>query len=185
MEKIQLFNSLYDIIEHNDVDLKVFRGTAAAMTGKQVVFYSVVDNFQEVSVKLCEKLYNTCRILFLCRDDKSVKETDSKLWTFSKLSFLPHGSRLSVPISDATYCRIWVSTRIDERANNPDCLLHNGFTIAADDLSCFSNVIDIFPRGAEEEALKRAKVYKSAMFNDQKIWAQVAHGWQKSESLLC
>jgi DNA polymerase IIIc chi subunit len=154
------------------------------MMDRQVIFYSIIGDFREVSAKLCEKLYNanSDKILFLCKDEESIKEIDSKLWTSSKLSFLPHGSKFSVPVSEAEYCSIWVSNKI-EHINNPTCLLHNGITVAANEISCFSNIIDIFAKGQENEALKRSELYRLAMFNDQKVWVQGTHGWQKSESL--
>jgi DNA polymerase IIIc chi subunit len=157
------------------------------MEDKRVVFYLITGNPQDVFVKLCEKLYNTstCRMLLLCQNEKEIKEIDTKLWTYSKLSFIPHGSRFSVPISDADYCRVWISDKI-EYVNNPDHLLHNGAMITETDVLRFSTVIDIFDKTSDEQrtkALERAELYKIAMFNEQKIWIQGPAGWEKSDTL--
>lgn len=151
------------------------------MSGKQLTFYAISGDFLGVAIKLCEKLYEAKEnVLFLCNTDADVKTYDSKLWTYSKLSFIPHGSRFSVPLERAEDCKIWLSTEI-EFINKPTCLLHNGVNNISDSAKNFEKIVDIFDAGSVELAKVRAAKYSHLGFIDKKIWRQDASGWKNSE----
>ena len=153
------------------------------MQSKSVIFYGITSDFLNVALKLIEKLYeNKEKTLFLCDNEEEVKFIDSKLWTYSKLSFIPHGSNYTIAKDRAKFCHTWVSMDID-LINDPVCLIHNGLQILDEKINSFSKIIDIFNIDLINGAQERSKFYKDCGFMDQKFWKQVGTSW-KSEELI-
>jgi DNA polymerase IIIc chi subunit len=120
-------------------------------------------------------------ILFLCDNEEEVDFYNSRLWTFSRLSFIPSGNKKALPIEDAKFCHVWFSTEI-VFYNNPYCLLHNGIDITKfGDISSFNKVIDIFDLNLIDNAKARAAYYKNASFLEQKTWVQNDSSWKPAE----
>ena len=146
------------------------------MQERSVVFYAIESDFLSIAVKSVEKLYAANKKgLILCDTDEEVRRFDSTLWTFSKTSFIPHGSRYSMKIEDAIFCHTWISTKID-LYNDPICLIHNGLDILAQDLQKFSVIIDIFDKDLLPNSKKRSEFYKESQFLHQKLWIQKKGG---------
>ncbi|MDR1289073.1 MAG: DNA polymerase III subunit chi [Holosporales bacterium] len=152
------------------------------MPERSVAFYAIESDFLSVAVKSVEKMYTSGRrVLLLCDLEEEVKRFDSTLWTFSKVSFIPHGSRYSMKPEDAVFCDTWISTKMD-LLNDPVCLIHNGLHIQRNDLLRFSIVIDIFNRELLVEAKERSKSYRDAQFLQQKLWIQKrGGGWEAGD----
>ncbi|MDR3030783.1 MAG: DNA polymerase III subunit chi [Holosporales bacterium] len=148
------------------------------MPNKSVIFYSISSEFSIFALKLIEKTYDTGEnILFLCDNDDEVQFFDSRLWIYSRLSFIPHGSKFSLSNSDATFCQTWVSSEI-EFVNAPQSLLHNGFdSLEYEKIRNFEKVIDVFDKKTIESAKKRAELYKDIGFASQKLWEQNGALW--------
>ncbi len=153
------------------------------MSAKQIIFYSISSDLGSISTKLCEKLYDSREnTLFLFDNDESLKMMDTKLWTFSKLSFIPHGSRFSLSLDDAASCCIWLSTSI-EFINHPTCLIHNGLSVI-DNMQNFEKIIDVFDKTQVDFAKERSVLYKNLGFDNQKIWEQSGAQWNRKENFL-
>ncbi|MDR1609701.1 MAG: DNA polymerase III subunit chi [Holosporales bacterium] len=146
---------------------------------RSTVFYGITSEFWQIACKVTEKMYDTGeRMLFLCDNDDSVSFCSSKLWTFSKLAFIPSGSKRTVLTDDAKFCNVWVSTRV-EFCNAPTCLLHNGLGVSRlADIDKFDKVIDIFDIELIEAAKVRASFYSAASFENSKIWLQEGGSWK-------
>jgi DNA polymerase IIIc chi subunit len=146
---------------------------------RSIIFYGVTAEFWQVACKVTEKMYDLGeRVLFLCDGDDSVSFCNSKLWTFSKLAFIPSGSKSTVVADDAKFCSVWFSTKV-EFCNAPTCLLHNGLDVSrVDGIDRFSKVVDIFDIGLIEAARARASFYSELSFDDPKVWLQEGGGWK-------
>ena len=143
---------------------------------QKVVFYCINSEWSSFVLKLCEQLYNDNeRVLLLCDDDEEISFLDEKLWTFSKLSFIPHGSKLSIPVDDGKHCAIWLSSTL-VYYNSPTCLIHNGKTIPSEDLANFATIIDIFYENKFSEAVTRKTQYNQCQ--NIKCWKNTNNGWE-------
>lgn len=150
------------------------------MSDKQIIFYKICDDFLTVAVKLSEKIYESEeKALLLLDSADQVRETDIKLWTYSKLSFIPHGSRFSVPLDKADMCAIWISAEI-EFLNHPTVLILNGNINITPSMINFNKIINILS-SEEILLLNRAEQYKKMGFIDQKLWIQDGKSWRHGE----
>lgn len=154
------------------------------MSGKSVVFYGIETEFLQVALKLIEKMYESSeKCLFLCDNSEEVSFYDSKLWTYSKLNFIPHGNKNSLSIEDAKFCHTWLSTEI-VFYNDPVCLLHNGLNISeSQDISKFQKIIDIFNIDLKSDASIRSESYKKLGFSEIKFWTQKEGSWKSGDLL--
>ena len=140
------------------------------------VFYSICQNNHDVVCKIVEKLYNSgSKCLLLCASEEQVDFFDAKLWTFSKLSFIPHGSRKSVSFAEANYCHTWISEELDF-VNAPECVVSCGVPVGPFDK--FKKVIDVFLSDEMVLAEERAKFYGA---RDCVVWEQGPLGWRERE----
>lgn len=153
------------------------------MSSKSIVFYAISSSFQDVSFKLVEKILSLGeKVLFLCGSEEEVRFLDSKLWTFSKLSFIPHGSKFSATRETVPFCKVWFSTELDLTIN-PKNLIHNGIDVSSDaSINFFQKIIDIFDKDKRSLAKSRSQNYRNVGFSDQKLWIQEENSW-KSEIL--
>ena len=140
------------------------------MSGKNLIFYSI-----ETMYAIHEN------VLFLCDNEDEVSFYNSKLWTYSRLGFIPSGNKNSLPIEDAEFCHTWFSTDI-AFANSPTCLLHNGLEVSGlPGVEKFNKVIDIFPKDLIEAAKDRFEKYKALEFSNYKLWKQNGVSWNAGE----
>lgn len=150
------------------------------MSEKQIVFYKVSDDPLAVIAKLCEKLYESSeKVLLLCSDETRLKEIELKLWTYSKLSFIPHGSRFSLPYDTAEMCAVWLSFEIDFM-NNPNTLLLEGFHDISESMRDFAKIMEITSVG-NTSLKERSEAYKKLGFEKQKIWIQDGKSWKNRD----
>ena len=149
------------------------------MSGKSVVFYAIEEDFFTVAFKLLERLYSVNeRVLFLCDSEEEVLFFNSKIWTCSRLSFIPHGDKSSMTLDEANYCHTWISTDI-VFYNNPVCLLHNGLDLSKkNDIKKFQKIIDIFNIKELDSAKRRLNFYNDESFSDHKLWIQSGGTWK-------
>ena len=143
---------------------------------QKVIFYCINDDWTNFVPKLCEQLYSDNeRVLLLCDDDEEVSFLDSKLWTFSKLSFIPHGSKFSISSTDGEHCAVWIAST-PVYYNAPNCLVHNGLTLSNDVLNNFVTIVDIFHESKFSEATERKKQYTN--ITNIKCWKNTNDGWK-------
>ena len=115
--------------------------------------------------------------------EEEVKAYNQKLWTYSQLSFIPSGNIYDMPIEDAAYCHTWFSTNI-VFDNHPVVLLHNGINIDTySDIDKFYKIIDIAIKPKNQDISDILKKYKTAGFNDQKVWIQRGKTWEQGEAI--
>ncbi len=152
------------------------------MSDKNLIFYSIETDFISIACKLIEKMYSIReKVLFLCDNEDEISFYNSKLWTFSRLGFIPSGNKKSLPIEDANFCQTWFSTDI-VFYNSPTCLLHNGLDISdLNGMEKFNKVIDIFPKDSIESAKNRFERYKTLGFSNYKLWIQRNNNWISGE----
>lgn len=144
---------------------------------KKVAFYSAESDFLSVSIKLIEKFFQMSQnVLVLCSNPDEASLFDAKLWTYSQLSFIPHGSKCSIPPEEIRFCKVWISVDVTF-VNNPTCLIHNGRRIDNSDISRFDVIVDIFDKKLINEAPTRNNIYKNFGFNDIKLWEQKDGSW--------
>ncbi|MDR2666783.1 MAG: DNA polymerase III subunit chi [Holosporales bacterium] len=153
------------------------------MPNRSVVFYCIESEFWATAYRLVEKLYSAGeRLLFLCDNDDEVSSYSSRLWTYSKLAFIPSGSRRIISASDAEFCYVWFSTTM-EFYNTPTCLLHNGLDMTKfNTIERFCKIMDVFNVDLMAAARTRSEFYKKNGFRNQKLWIQVGQSW-KSENI--
>lgn len=149
------------------------------MSDKNLIFYCIESEFISIACKLIEKLYAIKEnVLFLCDNEEEISFYNSKLWTYSRLGFIPSGNKKNLLIEDAKFCHTWFSTDI-VFYNNPKCLLHNGIDLSSfPQTNSFSKIIDIFPPNLLEHAKNRIKLYKEFGFEDYKYWVQNENNWK-------
>ncbi|MDR1034708.1 MAG: DNA polymerase III subunit chi [Holosporales bacterium] len=153
------------------------------MQERRVIFYAIESDFLSIATKFIEKMYTVDeRVLLLCSTDDEVRQSDLALWTFSRISFIPHGSQYSTRIEDAEFCHTWISTLVDFY-NDPVCLVHNGLNVLQDrSVIKFNSIIDIFDKGLLPTARKRAEAYRELQFLQQKLWLQKSEGgWDSGD----
>lgn len=152
------------------------------MSDKSLIFYSIETDFISIACKLIEKMYAIREnVLFLCDNEDEISFYNSKLWTFSRLGFIPCGNKKSLPIEDANFCQTWFSTDIVFH-NSPTCLLHNGINISTlNGIERFNKIIDIFSKDLIENAKTRFEQYKSSGFKTYKLWIQNNNNWISGE----
>ncbi|MDR0695336.1 MAG: DNA polymerase III subunit chi [Holosporales bacterium] len=152
------------------------------MSEKSVTFYVVESEFWPVAYRAIEKMYAIGEnALFLCDSDEEIGFYNAKLWTFSRLAFIPSGNKMTLPCEDAPFCHTWFATEI-VYFNNPICLLHNGLdAVRSNDISKFHRVIDIFGPSAMQAANGRAEFYKRSGFHTQKVWIRKCNSWESGK----
>lgn len=152
------------------------------MSERTVTFYLSETDFLSIGIKLCEKLYESGeKVLYLTSSSEETKFTDSKLWTFSKLSFIPHGSKYSVLTENIPFCKIWISENI-ETVNDPSCIIHSGIDLQNICLlKSFQKIIDISSINDKKSIPERSNAYKKIGFDNQKLWIQCKGAWQSGE----
>jgi DNA polymerase IIIc chi subunit len=120
-------------------------------------------------------------MLFLCDNDDEVTLYNSRLWTYSKLAFIPSGNKTTISISDAEFCCVWFSTTV-EFCNTPTCLLHNGIDVTKfNEIEKFQKIIDVFNVDLTEDAKVRSEFYKRNEFQSQKLWIQTGQSWKNGD----
>jgi len=115
------------------------------MKQKLIVYVTVSDYFNVVC-KVVEKLYfNKKRCLVLANSPEEECLLDAKLWSYSKLSFIPHGSLRSVELRNAKFCYAWISEKITFE-NDPEVLIKHGRHLLNTDKipTTFDTLIDVF-----------------------------------------
>lgn len=152
------------------------------MSERSVIFYGINSEFFLIAYKLIEKMYASGeKVLFLCDNDDEVSLYNSKVWTSSKLSFIPSGNLKTVPDEDSKFCAVWFATKICFQ-NEPNCLMHNGLDVSnLNDLNKFQKIIDIFNTNDTDKIKTRSEIYKKNGFAFQKLWVQCAKGWEQRE----
>ncbi len=146
---------------------------------KSVVFYAISSDFSQIVLKLCEKFYESKEnTLLLTSSDDETRFFDAKIWTYSRLGFIPHGSKFSIPDDKIDFCRIWISDEIEFK-NSPSSLIHNGVDIKNKDLlKNFDKIIDIFNISDMDSSRIRSEDYRCLGFDQQKIWIQDKTSWK-------
>lgn len=147
-----------------------------------VIFYGIKSEFFPIASKIVEKLYvSKERVLFLCDNEEEVNFYNAKLWTFSKLLFIPSGNKRTISNEDAKFCYVWFSTSISFD-NDPTCLIHNGLDITSmSSIEKFEKIIDIFNIDLLNAAKIRAVFYKEKGLINQKLWIQSETSWKQGE----
>jgi DNA polymerase-3 subunit chi len=147
----------------------------------EISFYHFLHGSLEKSVaKLLEKVYQAnLRSVVLVDTDEKKDFYDSLLWTFSSLSFLPHGSARD---GNPELQPLWLTTQL-ENPNQAEVLVClDGAQISAFD--SFKRCLDIF-NGHDDDALQLAR--KRWQFYKQEnhtltYWQQSPEGkWEKQD----
>ena len=127
--------------------------------------------------KIIEKAYEqNKRCLLLCNSEEEVELFDSKLWTYSKLSFIPHGSKYLISNDDAIHCNTWISDDLTY-INNPNYLINLGCILHNIQYN-LEKVIDITYN--KEDSLDEIKSKYNINFNKCTVWIQSNNKWIKS-----
>ena len=146
------------------------------MPESKLVFYSVLKDPYGIICKIIEKAFiNNKYCLLLCSTKDEVEFFDAKLWSYSKLSFIPHGSKYSIGKDYVAYCYTWISEDLCYD-NKPNYLIHLGLSIPTTCLKNFEKIIDVF----DNNNIDKAKVrYQSFQIKDYTLWIQMQNGWQE------
>ena len=155
---------------------------------KELVIYKLQnehgnDGIQNIVCKIIEKSYAAKkRCLLLCNSEAEVELFDSKLWTYSKLSFIPHGSKYSVDNNDAIHCKIWISDSV-VYINSPDYLINLGHAVfnnfnMNNAQKQFERIIDI--TCDVNDNIETVKNKYNVNFAKCTLWIQTNNKWVKS-----
>ncbi len=149
---------------------------------KQVIFYETQSEFIGIAIKLIEKFYKTNeKVLFLCDSEDEVAFYNSKLWTFSKLQFIPSGNKNTTSRENAINCHTWFSTEI-EFPNEPSVLMHNSLDLSnSHGIDRFDKIIDVVPEGKKNRIHAASVFYRGLGFTEQKLWVQDGASWKQLE----
>jgi DNA polymerase-3 subunit chi len=146
-----------------------------------VNFYHMTKNtLEEVLPRLLEKvIQNNHRAVVLVDNDAYLEELDKVLWTYTPLSFLPHGTTKDLA---PELQPIFLTTTLIN-PNEADVLVLTS-DMAVDDVSPFERCLDLFNgRNTEstEKARLRWKAYKDAG-HTVTYWRQGDQGkWELQE----
>ena len=147
----------------------------------RVDFYHLQQKtLDEVLPKLLQKAYSTGkRIKVKIGTEERVEFINSLLWTYNDESFLPHGSKKD---GFADQQPIWLSADIENPNTALFLFLVDGAEAAADELSTYTRVFNLFD-GNSEPALAQARSFwktcKEAGF-EVYYWQQTAAGkWEQ------
>lgn len=128
-----------------------------------IVFYQMMATSLERTLpRLLEKVYEQQqKAVVILSDLERLKLVDDVLWTFGKLSFVPHGSALKHE-QFKNRQPIWLTLEI-ENPNEADVLVITNSQIV-EDSSQFKRYLDLFDGQNPEQvelAKKRIEIYKS------------------------
>ncbi len=136
------------------------------------------DSIQSVICKIVEKSYEANkRCLLLCNSEEEVELFDNKLWTYSKLSFIPHGSKYSISNNDAMYCQTWISEEL-VYINNPNYLINLGQVLGFEDNKYFEKIMEITYN--TNDNIDTIKNKYGITFDKCTLWIQNNGKWIKS-----
>lgn len=137
------------------------------------IFYAIISDYFEIVCKLVEKLYDSKkRCLVLSSTPEETDLLDNKLWTYSKMSFIPHGSIRSRSPDEAKYCYVWISEE-ECFINNPTVLIHRNMMLS--NYGSYENIINIFnvsDIAQVEQQYKNIKEYT--------LWMQDGSSWRST-----
>ncbi len=147
----------------------------------EVSFYHLTQGSLEKSVaKLLEKVYLAgMRSVLLFENAETLATYNKLLWTFSSLTFLPHGSKSEGQPEEQP---LWLSTEFENPNEASVLACVEGTQISA--FKDFKRCLDIFnghDDDAVKEARKRWKAYKEAG-HELTYWKQNEKGrWEKQD----
>lgn len=126
-----------------------------------ITFYELRHSpFEKVIARLCSKIYEQkLRAVVAADHMERLQVIDQTLWTFSKLSFLPHGHAGTTP-GEAARQPIWLSLEV-ESPNHADVLVLMSHKIP-ENISSFKRILDLFEGIPEhtEKAQQRFAQYQ-------------------------
>jgi DNA polymerase-3 subunit chi len=122
-----------------------------------VNFYETTQEpIEKVLPKIVEKIYvSQKRCLILCKDMEQVQSLNTLLWTYSQLSFLPHGCAVDMADFKAQQ-PIWLSTIID--MDDPNVIVNLTFTPI--EVTSVERIIEIFSTLDQTIADKKFLFYR-------------------------
>ena len=146
----------------------------------RVDFYHLQNqNLESILPKLLEKAYETGKkIKVKVGVDKEVENINTFLWTYSDVSFLPHGTAKD---GSSSMQPIFLSTE-DDNPNGAEFLfLVEGADIDISTISGFERVFNIFDGNQNETLNKSRELWKAVKDEnlEANYWQYVSNNWVK------
>lgn len=147
---------------------------------REANFYKLSStNFSKIFPKLVEAIVaKKNRILIYSTNDIEIQSLDNLLWTYSQLSFLPHGTcNDNIPQGNLVY----ITNKLDDNQNNAN------FVVIMEDIdlekmlkSNFEKYIFFYDHTQEAEQKQKAQALKSLGLNCTFIFQNNIGKWEKS-----
>ena len=153
------------------------------MNLSQVNFYKLTkDSLEKILPRLMEKIYiSGKKAVILSASSERVEHLNYCLWTYTPLSFLPHGSALDECASEQP---IWLTDTL-ERPNDAEVLIVTE-GVALDLSLAFQKVLCLFSGHNKTECLQASALYEQSKKQgiSTVFWEQQMKGWEKKEEIL-
>jgi DNA polymerase-3 subunit chi len=149
----------------------------------EVAFYQLTTtSLDKTLAKLLEKIYgSTQKAVILLDSQERVAQISSYLWTYSTLTFLPHGSAQDFG-NDSARQPIWLTTEFENPNQAQVIVVTTGMVFQFEDTG-FQRCLDIFDGNNEselEQAYKRFAYYKQNTGYNCVFWRQSLQGqWEQ------
>ena len=161
----------------NEQELTSSLNNSSVIENIELIIYKVQNDYTNIVCKIIEKAYEqNKKCLLLCNNKEEVELFDSKLWTYSKLSFIPHGSKYTISNNDAIYCNTWISDDLTY-INNPNYLINLGGILHNIQYN-LEKIIDITCNN--DDNLDEIKSKYNVNFSKCTVWTQSNNKWIKS-----
>lgn len=161
----------------NEQELTSSLNNSSVIENIELIIYKVQNDYTNIVCKIIEKAYEqNKKCLLLCNNEEEVELFDSKLWTYSKLSFIPHGSKYTISNNDAIYCNTWISDDLTY-INNPNYLINLGGILHNIQYN-LEKIIDITCNN--DDNLDEIKSKYNVNFSKCTVWTQSNNKWIKS-----
>jgi DNA polymerase-3 subunit chi len=146
-----------------------------------VSFYQLMHSpLEKVLPKLLEKVYDAGkRAVVVARSEESLKQLNTVLWTYSTLSFIPHGCIHDCEDTKADQ-PIWLSTEIENPNSATLCVATHEQAIQDPKAFGFDRILDIYDHtidSGQKRFNDRLAFYKNKGAT-LSLWQQTKEGWR-------
>lgn len=148
----------------------------------QATFYEIiVTTLEKTLPKLLEKIYEKgLKTVIRVESEERSKSISNTMWTYSTLSFLPHGSHLC-PKEFQSFQPIWITSQEDNPINASILVITDQNT---KNIKGYDRILDIYngnEENAQQMAIERSKIYSSSGYAIDS-WEQDLKGsWGKGK----
>jgi DNA polymerase-3 subunit chi len=151
-----------------------------------ISFYQLMlSPIEKVLPRLLEKIYASGqKVVIMCGSDEHMKKLNTALWTYTPLSFLPHGCALDHGIQKELQ-PIWLTTTLENPNNSGVCVSVHEKCLHDLEYFGFQRLLDVYDHTLTDskDLFYDRFLFYAERYNTPTAWQQTKEGWKPSVDL--